>query len=77
MKKILNTHRAVSTRDDFLLTGGHIPFVRICAFASEGGNFTEEENTHFDACGYCRLRMIEALRSLAPSVEHTITKKAA
>jgi hypothetical protein len=77
MKKILNTHRAMSTRDDFPLTGGHIPFVRICAFATEGGDFTEEENTHFDACRYCRLKMIEALRSLAPSVERTITAKAA
>jgi hypothetical protein len=67
----------MSTGDDFPLTGGHIPFLRICAFASEGGNFTEEENVHFDACRYCRLKMIEALRSLAPSVEGTITEKAA
>jgi hypothetical protein len=76
MKKILNTHRVVSIHDDFP-TRGHIDFLRICAFANEGGDFTEEENAHFDACRYCRLKMIEALRSMAPSVERTISKKAA
>lgn len=67
MKKIPKKYR-MSNRDDFPMTGRHIHLLRILAFASEGINFTEEETTHFDACRLCRLKVIDALRSLKPLV---------
>jgi hypothetical protein len=76
MKKILKKYRAMSTQD-FSMTGRHIHFLRIRAFAIEGINFTEEETTHFDGCRVCRLKVIDALRNLAPQFEHTIVPKAA
>jgi hypothetical protein len=77
MKKILKKYRVMSTRDDFPMTGRHIHFLRIRAFASEGINFTEKETAHFDVCRVCRLKVIDALRNLAPQVERTIMPKAA
>jgi hypothetical protein len=55
----------------------HIDSLRIWAFASGGIDFTEKENTHFDACRICRLKLIDALRDLAEPVESTTTPKAA
>ena len=77
MKKILKKRRVMSNRDDFPMTGRHIHFLRIRAFASEGINFTEKETAHFDVCRFCRLKVIDALRNLAPQVERTIMPKAA
>ena len=77
MKKILKKHRVMSTRDDFPKTGRHIHFRRIRAFASEGIDFTEKESAHFDVCRLCRLKVIDALRKLAPEVVDTTTRKAA
>jgi hypothetical protein len=68
MKEILNKYRVMSNRDDHPLTGPHIHSLRIHAFASEGIDFTEEENAHFDACRVCRLEVIDAVRNLAPLV---------
>jgi hypothetical protein len=65
MKKILKKFRVMSTRDDFPMTGRHIHFLRIRAFASEGIDFTEKESAHFDVCHVCRLKVIDALRNLA------------
>jgi hypothetical protein len=65
MKKILKKFRVMSTRDDFPMTGRHIHFLRIRAFASEGIDFTEKESAHFDVCRVCRLKVIDALRNLA------------
>jgi len=77
MKKILKKYRAMSTRDDFLLTGFHIRFLRICAFANESIDFTKEENAHFEDCRLCRLKVIHALRNLAQlDVPATMTKAA-
>ena len=64
MKKILKKYR-MSTRDDFPMTGRHIRFLRILAFASEDINFTEEEAAHFDVCRVCRLKVIDAVRNQA------------
>jgi hypothetical protein len=77
MKKILKKFRVMSTRDDFPMTGRHIHFLRIRAFASEGINFTEKESAHFDVCRLCRLKVIDALRNLAPRVVRTIMPNAA
>ena len=77
MKKILKKFRVMSTRDDFPMTGRHIHFLRIRAFASEGINFTEKENAHFDVCCVCRLKVIDGLRTLAPLVVCTTMPKAA
>ena len=77
MKKILKKFRVMSTRDDCPMTGRHIHFLRIRAFASEGINFTEKENAHFDVCRPCRLKVIDALRNRAPRVVHTIMPTAA
>ena len=62
MKKILKKFRVMSTR---AMTGRHIHFLRIRAFASEGIDFTEKESAHFDVCHVCRLKVIDALRNLA------------
>jgi hypothetical protein len=77
MKKILKKFRVMSTRDDFPMTGRHIHFLRIRAFASEGINFTEKESAHFDVCRVCRLNVIDTLRNLPPQVVGTIMPKAA
>jgi hypothetical protein len=66
-----------STRDDFPWEGRHIHFLRIRAFAIEGVNFTAKESAHFDACRVCRLKIIDALRNLAPDVVNIIMAKAA
>ena len=58
----------MSNCDDLPLTGPHIHYLRIHAFAVEGIDFTEKENAHFDACRVCRLNVIDALRNLAPLV---------
>jgi len=72
MKKILKKFRVMSTHDDSPITGRHIHFLRIRSFASEGINFTEKENAHFDLCRSCRLKVIDALRNLAPRVVRTL-----
>ena len=77
MKRILKKHRVMSHRDDFPMAGRHIHFLRIRAFASEGINFTEKENAHFDVCRVCRLKVIDALRTLAPLVVCITMPKAA
>ena len=79
MKKTLKKYRMIN-RDDFPVTGFHIHVLRIRAFANEGINFTEEENSHFDVCRDCRLEVIDALKKLAdplPSVCGTTMGKAA
>ena len=76
MKKI-EEFRVLTTRDDSPMTGSHIHFLRIRAFASEGINFTGKESAHFDVCRPCRLKVIDALRNLAPQTERTIMPKAA
>ena len=76
MKKILKKYRVMSTRDDFSMTGRHIHFLRIRAFASKGINFTDKENAHFDVCRVCRLKVIDALRNLALQVPTTMPKAA-
>jgi hypothetical protein len=78
MKKLLKKHRVMSNRDDFPMTGRHIHSLRIRAFAGEGINFTDIETAHFDACRVCRLKVIDALRNLAPPgfVSNTLPKAA-
>jgi hypothetical protein len=76
MKK-LKKYRVESTRDNFPTAGRHIHFLHIRAFASEGIDLTEKENSHFDVCRGCRLKLIDALRNRAPQVVYTITPKAA
>jgi|SoiMethySBSTD1v2_1073268.scaffolds.fasta_scaffold1104104_2 hypothetical protein len=68
MKKLLKKHGVTGNRVDFPKTGRHIHFLRILAFASEGINFTEKEDAHFDICRSCRLKVIVALRNLSPLV---------
>ena len=75
--KTLKKYRLRSTHDDFPRAGRHIHFLRIRAFASEGINFTEKETAHFDVCRVCRLKVIDALRNLAPLVVCTRMPKAA
>ena len=75
MKKT-KKYREKSARDDFSTTGRHIHLLRIHAFVSEGVEFTEEEDAHFDVCRNCRLKVIDALRTLAPHVVGTIKKNA-
>ena len=65
MKNIFKKFR-VMTPDDLPMTGCHINFVRIRAFASGSTAFTEKENAHFDTCRVCRLRLIEELRNMTP-----------
>ena len=76
MKKT-KRYREKSAREDFSTTGRHIHSPRIHAFVSEGVDFTEEENAHFDVCRNCRLKVIDALRTLPPQVVLTIKTKAA
>ena len=77
MNRLLKKHRVMSNRDDFPTTGGHIHFLRIRAFATEGINFTEKETAHFDACRICRLKVLDELRNLAPLVAPRTMWKAA
>jgi hypothetical protein len=77
MKNILKKNRVMSTRVDFPMTECHIHFLRIRDFASEGIKFTEKETAHFDVCRVCRLKVIDALRNLAPKVIRGIMPKAA
>jgi hypothetical protein len=65
MKK-LKKYRAKSPRDDFHTAGRHIHSMHIRAFVNEGVDFTESETAHFDVCRECRLKVIDALRNLAP-----------
>ena len=74
--KTIPTKYRMSNRDDSPMTSRHIHLLRIRAFAS-GINFTAEENAHFDVCRICRLKLIDALRNLAPQVVRTIKPKAA
>ena len=76
MKK-LKKYRVKSTRDDSPTAGRHIHFLHIHAFASAGADFTEKENAHFDVCRACRLKVVDAVRIVAPSVVRTGTPKAA
>jgi hypothetical protein len=70
MKSILRRLGAMSTPDDVPMIGeDHIDFLRICGFATECINFTEEENAHFDLCRVCRLRLIDALNNLSSQAE--------
>ena len=73
----LKKSRAKSTRDGFSTIGRHIDFLHINAFATEGVDFTEEENAHFDVCRRCRLRVVDALRNAEPQAARTSTSKAA
>ena len=77
MEKILKKYRVMSNRDDFPLTGRHIHFLRIHAFASEGINFTEKETAHFDVCRVCRLKVHDALRNPAPLIVRARMRKTA
>ena len=78
MNKQLKKYRLMSDRDDFPRTGRHIHSKRIRAFASDGINFTEKEDAHFDMCRVCRLEVVDALRNhLAPLVVPTTMSKAA
>jgi hypothetical protein len=72
MKNVRHKLRLVSTRDNFSKAADHIHLLRINAFASEGINFTEKENAHFDVCHRCRLKVIKALRNLEPQNVRTI-----
>ena len=64
MKK-LKKYRMTSSRHDSPRAGRHIPFQAILAFASRGVEFTKKENAHFDVCGACRLKVVEALKNVA------------
>jgi hypothetical protein len=70
MKKIPKKYR-MSDAVDFAMRGRHIHLLRVLAFATDGINFTEEENAHFDVCRVCRLKVIHALRNLGPLVTST------
>ena len=56
MKKILKKYRGMSNRDVVPMTERHIHSLRILAFANDEIKFTEEEDSHFDACRLCRLK---------------------
>jgi hypothetical protein len=73
MNKLRKKYRVIRNRDDFPMTGPHIHSLRIRAFTSEGVNFTEEEDAHFDACRVCRLKVVNALRSYPEPVVVRIT----
>jgi hypothetical protein len=75
MKKFMK-YRVNSTRGDSHTAGGHIPFLRILAFA-RGAEFTEKENAHFDDCCDCRLKLLDALRRETPRVRRTEAPKVA
>lgn len=76
MKKT-KKYRVKSTGDHFPTTGGHIDFPHIVAFAREGGDFTKEENAHFDVCRACRLKLVDVLRNAVPQVVRTLAPRAA
>ena len=65
MKK-LKKFQIKSAHDDSPTTGDHIHFLHIIAFASDGADFTEKENAHFDVCRTCRLKVVDAHRNVAP-----------
>jgi hypothetical protein len=77
MKKLLKKHGISGNRDGFPMRGRHIHSLRILSFASEGINFTEKEDAHFDVCRVCRLKVIVALRNLSPFIVSTSMAKAA
>jgi hypothetical protein len=77
MNELLKKHRAMSNRDGFPLTGDHIHFPRIRAFANGSIDFTEKENEHFDLCRVCRLTVVDALRNVLPLIVITDMAKAA
>jgi len=77
MKKILEEYPVMRTRDDSPVAWGHIHFVRILAFANESISFTDKEDAHFDDCRICRLKVIHALRTLAPRPVRIVIAKAA
>lgn len=56
-------YRAKSNRHEFPTTGRHIDLMRSHAFASESGEFTEEETAHFDVCRSCRVQVVDVLRN--------------
>jgi len=79
MKKIFKEYR-MSKNDVFPITERHIHLLRILAFASEGIDFTKEENTHFEDCRPCRLKVIDALRNVEfviPAAGGTSMRRAA
>ena len=76
MKKLSKKYRVKSTPHDFSALGRHIHFLHIRAFASEGADFTEKENAHFEVCRDCRLKVIDALRNREGQVVHTALKAA-
>ena len=77
MNNLLKKYRVLRNRDDFPMTGRHIDRLRIRAFASEGINFTEKEDAHFDVCRECRLKVVDALRSHPGVVVRITMSKAA
>ncbi len=76
MKKILKKYRGMSNRDVVPMTERHIHSLRILAFANDEIKFTEEEDSHFDACRLCRLNVIVAIRNLTPLGVRTMPKAA-
>jgi hypothetical protein len=70
MKK-LKSYRAMSTCDGSSTEGRHIHFLHILAFARQRADFTEKENAHFDVCRACCLKVLYALRNVAPEVVGT------
>ena len=76
MKKIIKKYRGMSNREVVPMTERHIHSLRILAFANDEIKFTEEEDSHFDACRLCRLNLIDAVRNLTPLVVRTMPKAA-
>jgi hypothetical protein len=74
LENVRKKYQVMSKREDFPMTGRHIDFLRIRAFANERISFTDKENAHFDACRVCRLHLIDVLRSLPPLVVSAPTK---
>jgi hypothetical protein len=67
MNKPIRKFRGMSDRDDSSMTGHHIEPLRILGFAKEEiTKFTEEEDSHFDLCRVCRLKLVGVLRNLTP-----------
>ena len=76
MKRLPKEHRVMTNPDDFPMAGRHIHSLRIRGFASEGINFTDEENDHFELCRVCRLKVLDALKNAAGLVVHPMVKAA-
>jgi hypothetical protein len=76
MKRLPKEHRVMTNPHDFRLAGRHIHSLRIRGFASEGINFTDEENEHFEVCRVCRLNVLDALKNVARMVVHPMVKAA-